>query len=264
MTKAIILNADDYGYHLAISQAIINLFEKNHLSATSCMTNMPAWQTTAKALHPFKHDKDIGLHFNLTEGELLSSHQSCIPLNHLIKKAYCGQLVQSEIEAELRAQLDCFFEKMQCLPNHVDGHQHIQQLPIVRDALIRVIQEYWPSKHKPYVRISSNGLLPGLLKPKDLIIHLLGAKSLKKRLIAHKIPFNSGFAGIYHLQPREDFAHQMSGFLRNITPGGIIMCHPGLSAESDSIAPARKLEYEFFISESFMTLLKKYKCKLSS
>ena len=72
MTKRIVLCADDYGQAPAISDGIIELLKDQRLSAVSCMTNTPDWPIYAKNLLPFRLERDIGLHFNLTEGKPLS------------------------------------------------------------------------------------------------------------------------------------------------------------------------------------------------
>jgi chitin disaccharide deacetylase len=103
--KKITLCADDYGQNQSISQAIIALFEKNRLSATSCLTSSLFWPEHAKWLQPFANQVDIGLHFNLTEGkplshDMLSAH-GFLPLSQLILKAYARRLNREAIEAEL-------------------------------------------------------------------------------------------------------------------------------------------------------------------
>ena len=70
--KHIILCADDYGQNFAISQAIVDLFEKKRLSATSCMVTSPDWPRYSSLLIPFRDHVDVGLHFNLSEGFPLS------------------------------------------------------------------------------------------------------------------------------------------------------------------------------------------------
>src|SRR5690349_9878789 len=88
LAKTVILCADDYGQNAAISQAIIELIKKNRLSATSCMVTSPDWLTQAKQLNSFNNQLDIGLHFNLTEGNFLSTQQPLFSLPELMIKSY--------------------------------------------------------------------------------------------------------------------------------------------------------------------------------
>src|SRR3989338_3630816 len=101
MTKCIILCADDYGQNKPISQAIITLIEKKRLSATSCLTTFPHWLEFAKFLQPYIDSIDIGLHFNLTEGD----PGRVMSLSQLLKKAYLRQLDKQRILAEFNRQL---------------------------------------------------------------------------------------------------------------------------------------------------------------
>ena len=76
--KYFTLCADDFGYSTEVSQGILSLISIERLTATSCMTNMPDWKNSASKLIPYKDQIDIGLHFNLTEGEALSEDKKLI------------------------------------------------------------------------------------------------------------------------------------------------------------------------------------------
>ena len=133
--KSIILCADDYGQNQAISQAIIELIKNDRLSATSCMTNSPLWPQHATWLSPLRSRADMGLHFNLTEGVPLSDRlknaHGFMPLSKLIIRAYWRLLNAAAIEEEFIAQLEAFRAAMGAYPDFIDGHQHVQQLPII-------------------------------------------------------------------------------------------------------------------------------------
>jgi hypothetical protein len=264
MTKRIILTADDFGYNPAVSKAIVDLIKRQRLSAASCMTNMSDWHEYLAELLEHQDRCSIGLHFNLTDGCLISTGKPAYELKNLIMKSYLRQLRQEDIELELQSQINEFKAKTGFLPNYIDGHQHIQQLPVIRNALIKVIHKNWPDK-KPYMRIASNGLLKSWLKPKALILHLLGSDKLKKLCIKNQIPCNSSFSGVYNLRPNHNYAQVFAGFLNEIQEQGIIMCHPGLATSStaDPIHAARATEYEFFQSDEFLELLVRYKIRIS-
>ncbi len=261
MMKKIILCADDYGQNQPISQAIIALLEKNRLSATSCMTTSVFWPEHAKWLQPFTFQIDIGLHFNLTEGkplskELQGSH-GFLPLPRLLLKAYGRLLNKDAVEAELNAQLDAFVASMGKLPDFVDGHQHVHQLPIVRDALLAVYNQRLRASHcylrcvhepKVYLRVRTHKDIKGLL------IQLLGASKFKKMLIKHHIPHNAAFAGIYAFQDSQKYPWYFSRFLAQSKNLGIIMCHPGMQVAdiTDIMAKARFDEFVYLASQHFV------------
>jgi len=260
--KKIILCADDYGQNQSISQAIITLLERKRLSATSCMTTAPLWPEHAKWLQSFKNQVDIGLHFNLTEGHLLSdalkkSH-GFMPLGQMIKRAYCRMLNASAIEAELHAQLDRFEAAMDQLPDFIDGHQHVHQLPVIRHVLLNVYEKRLRERGS-YIRCVYDPKIFSRLGhryfvKKLMIQWLTGAASFKQELIQRKVPHNSSFAGIYPFAASAHYSTIFPEFLSQMTHQGIIMCHPGLPSQDDSdpIAKARHHEFLYFESEQFI------------
>lgn len=252
MMKKITLCADDYGQNQSISDAIIALLEKNRLSATSCMTTSPRWETDAVRLQPFIGRADIGLHFNLTEGKSLSGQVDFMPLSRLIIKGYARQLDPSAIESELNAQMDAYEASMGRLPDFIDGHQHIHQLPVIRDALFSVYEKRL-RKSNPYLRCLYNPTShTGGFKGK--IIQILGARVFKKTVVKNKIPHNSSFSGIYPFSKAENYARIFPQFLTEVKEGGLIMCHPGLSTsdKSDALLKSRHQEFSYLASDDFL------------
>ncbi len=261
--KHIILCADDYGQNTSISQAIIELLEKKRLSATSCMVTSSDWIAHAKWLQPFQNQADIGLHFNLTEGKPLSSAYKLaygtefMSLLQLLKKAYLSKLDVTAIEAECHAQLDRFEEGMGCLPDFMDGHQHIHQFPMIRDAFLTVYEQRLRQKNS-YVRcVYDDWALLRIFEPayiKKLIIQLCGASVLKKQLSQRSIPYNASFSGIYQFAQASKYGQLFPRFLQQMHNNGVIMCHPGLPGQQDRdpIALSRPHEYRYFLSEQFL------------
>ncbi|EKD73684.1 MAG: hypothetical protein ACD_45C00218G0001 [uncultured bacterium] len=259
--KTIILCADDYGQNQAISQAIIALLKKKHLSATSCMTTSVFWPVHAAWLGDFTDQADIGLHFNLTEGKplsqaLIQSH-GFMSLSKLLIRAYGRALDAVAIEAELHAQLDHFERAMGCLPAFIDGHQHVHQLPVIRQVFLKVYRARL-RQHPIYVRCvyEQQAFLhvKNRYDCKNIIIQLLGAKACKKELVKQQIPHNSSFSGIYSFVDAIHYAHIFPLFLAKIKTEGMIMCHPGLANQTDPdvIAKARFYEYQYLESEQFV------------
>lgn len=258
--KRIIICADDYGQNSAISQAIVGLLKENRLSATSCLVTSSEWQTHAKWLEPFKEKADIGLHFNLTEGPLLTTlNQTATPLTKLILQANLRQLQKKDIINELNAQLDLFTEALGQMPHYIDGHQHIHQFPVIRDALFEVYEQRLRPK-KTYLRCTYNhGSLFNFHQVaylKQLIIQLCGGLHFKQELIKRNIPHNTTFAGIYAFEHADHYPELFSCFLDQTLDGGMIMTHPGLSgSENDIINSARLCEYNYFHEQQFLNTL---------
>jgi len=247
MSKKIILCADDYAFSPPISKAIITLLASNRLSATSCMVNSPYWDEHAAWLEAFQNKADLGLHFTLTDVDPATGPRYQHP--NIIKKAYLKKLKQTDIEKELVLQIEKFEKSMGRLPDFIDGHQHIHQLPIIRDALLNVYEKVFPNRDC-YIRVP-------ISKPRTLkasLITVTGATQLKKQLIKRKIPHNPSFSGVYHFSKSVNYKNHFQCFLKNIQSGGVIMCHPSLTTDedSDSISIARQKEFRYFNSQQFL------------
>jgi len=262
MTKRIVLCADDFGQALAISQGIIALIQQHRLSATSCITNAQHWPEHAKWLVQYKAQVAIGLHFNLTEGRALSAEyrqahgEQFLSLSGVMRKAFMRTFDQAAIESELEAQLDSFMSEMGSLPHFVDGHQHVHQFPVIRDALVAVYQRRLHVQ-KPFIRLVNEKLTPMdvLRQPKKMIIFFTGTSALKKLLDQQGIRYNRSFAGIYSFAKAAPYSELFPQFLNDIEDGGLIMCHPGLlsnNPEGDVIAANREEEYQYLASNEFL------------
>jgi chitin disaccharide deacetylase len=265
MEKRIVLCADDYGQGLAISKGIIDLLERGRLSATSCLVNMPDWKAQAAWLKPWLSKLDIGLHFNLTLGSPLSQvyrqkyGEVFRPLSWLLPRSLLHILDKETIKAECHAQLDAFIEILGC-PSHIDGHQHIQQFPIVREALLEVYTARFKTS-LPYIRCSlMRGNQSGYLnKIKKITINSLGGQTLLTLLEKQNFPHNPDFSGVYAFKTIE-YSQIFRRFLEDIRAGGIIMCHPGLPQlkDEDTMALTRWHEYQYLMSDAFLTDCRNY------
>src|SRR5450631_587440 len=77
----IIINADDFGYNIAINKAILRSFQGILITSTSMIVNMPGFEDAVQLARSQRFlSKKIGLHLNLTDG---------YPLSEAIRK--CGR-----------------------------------------------------------------------------------------------------------------------------------------------------------------------------
>jgi predicted glycoside hydrolase/deacetylase ChbG (UPF0249 family) len=251
MKKKFTLCADDFGQNTAINQGILQLVDAQRLTAVSCMTNGPAWQSHAPALQTYAKQIDIGLHINLTEGNAIS--QSLLQLNwRLLRK----QIRFTDIKQQIEQQLANFINTMQRPPDFLDGHQHVHHFPIVRRALLTVYQEQF-AQHKPYIRISANPasqLFSWRGFPKKHIIALTGAYPLKRQLRKFNIPHNQSFSGIYNFKQAKHYRYYFLQFANRVNAHGLIMCHPGLASQDadDTLSHSRPHELAYLSSEQFI------------
>ena len=260
--KYIIFCADDYGQNPTISQAIIELIRKNRLSATSCLTTSPYWLEHSRWLEPYKNQVDIGMHFNLTEGKPVSEgyanvHEKFSPVADLLKSAFLRRLDPVIIENEFEAQLDRFVQGVGQLPTFIDGHQHIHQFPVIRDAILKIYQRRL-RVNKTYIRCVYDPRAIWRFKSsgyfKRLMIQFSGARAFKNALVQQKIPHNTSFSGIYDFADSAKYAGIFEHFLEQTGDQGLIMCHPGWESDdkNDEIAKSRFQEYQYFLSDAFI------------
>lgn len=245
----LILCADDFAQSEAIDKAIIALIKQKRLSAASCMVLSPRWPDAAmKLTASIKKQASIGLHLDFTHFGDAISHPKLILLS------LCRQLSKQHIRQAIHAQLDAFEKALGMPPDYVDGHQHVHQLPQIRDILLEVLLERY-SDHLPWVRIAKPPVTDGI---KGLIIRLLGASAFERK--AKKMGFVCsgsllgayGFNGsIQEYQARLD--HWLIEAKKNRGNTPVLMCHPAMSAaqqpQDDVIYPARTREYVVLMSD---------------
>jgi predicted glycoside hydrolase/deacetylase ChbG (UPF0249 family) len=265
--KYIILCADDYGMNEDISQSIVRLLAMKRLTAVSCMTTFPDWPHYASGLHPYYEHADMGLHFNLTEGQALTRKGSTIirqgsflSLPLLMAKAHARCIKVADVEQELLLQLEQFNKHMKRLPDFIDGHQHIHHLPVIREALLKVYEQHL-GVQRPYIRVSVQWWGGGI---KSKIIALTGAMALRRQLKLRKIPYNHTFSGIYPFQNAINYRKYFKNFLARAENQELIMCHPALGSSQikDEIATSRLKEWDYFSSVQFTKDCEHYRIQL--
>jgi predicted glycoside hydrolase/deacetylase ChbG (UPF0249 family) len=157
----------------------------------------------------------------------------------------------------LTAQLAAFTEKFGRAPDFVDGHQHVQLFPQVRDAFLAAVREAAP---KAWVRQGGRHqpLAQRLGTPKALLLDILSAK-FRRRASRANIAFNPSFAGAYDFSQAPDFGELMQRFLDGLPEGSLVMCHPGFVDDTlislDPLTGQREREYAFLAGDAFPRLL---------
>lgn len=266
--RRIWLCADDYGISPAVNRAIRDLIERGRLNATSAMVVGPAiGRDEASALRSAAAKSPrcaIGLHVTLTAPfRPLTMHFAPVdggiflPFPKLFRAGLFGRLDSEVIRTEVSVQLKTFGELFGRAPDFVDGHQHAQLFPGVRDGFLAAVKEAAP---KAWVRQCGRiqPLLERVRAPKALVLDLLSAQ-FRRRAVHANVAFNPGFAGAYDFSRQADFASLMKTFLQGLPDQGVIMCHPGVVDEVlvslDPLTVQREREYAFLGGADFPHLL---------
>jgi predicted glycoside hydrolase/deacetylase ChbG (UPF0249 family) len=154
--RRIWLCADDYGLSPGVNRGIRDLIERGRLNATSVMVVGPSiGRDEVSALVAGAAGQPrcgIGLHVTLTAPfRPLTMHFKPIDggmflaFPKLLRAGLLGRLDPEIIHAELMVQLSAFRELFGRAPDFVDGHQHVQLFPGVRDAFLTAVKQAAPS-----------------------------------------------------------------------------------------------------------------------
>ncbi|MBA3696209.1 MAG: ChbG/HpnK family deacetylase [Methylotenera sp.] len=255
--KKIIINADDFAQSAAIEAAIIDLAERSIIHSTSALVLSPRWRLSASKLANLPIQ--AGLHLDLTSHfthEFGYYHQ----LPRLIASAYTNRLDSKRLESIIELQFDRFTDNFGRNPDFIDGHQHVHQLPVVRDALFSVIdKKNWGMQAENWLRICQTQYRRGL---KAQLISALGASETQKLANKNGILTNSDFAGVYNFDSHTNLNILWERWLANLQGNfPVIMCHVAkklqstLADSSDSIYQSRFKEYAWLSSPEFKALL---------
>ena len=250
---------DDFGQHEGINRAALDLVGRHRVSAISCLVDGPAWQSGARALQAQAIQTEVGLHLNFTED---FGQGACHALTALIRLSYGRLLDRARIRAAIARQFDRFEQAMGRLPDFVDGHQHVHQLPVIRHELIAVMNQRCGSA-RPWVRstlppdVCWKSGLPLSAVAKSWLIGRLGARSLRALASRHGYPQNNRLVGVYGFELSEaDYLRKMKLWLDCARDGDVLMCHPSLPwTGEDPLQDARNQEYRALSSEVFSALL---------
>jgi predicted glycoside hydrolase/deacetylase ChbG (UPF0249 family) len=259
--RSIAVCIDDYGLHAGIDEAALDLARKRRVTAISCMPDGPGWPEGAAALRDIPAGTQLGLHLNLTEA--LGDSGQVQPLPRLLVRAYAHALDGTRMREEIRRQFAAFEAGMGRAPDFVDGHQHVHQLPVIREALIDVLDER-AAVPRPWLRCtlpaaaSAAGLQPADRR-KAWLIGQLGAAALSRLAATHGYPQNRRLLGSYAFDGTEDqYLDRLQAWFGIARGGDLLMCHASASGPwRDPILAARIREYRVLAGPSVAELLQR-------
>ncbi|MFC3106625.1 ChbG/HpnK family deacetylase [Undibacterium arcticum] len=255
----IALCADDYGQNQAIDAAVDSLLDGGRLSAVSCFSTAPRWLgLSAPLLRERSGIADVGLHLNLTEDfGVAPGAASSLPMQ--IARSYLRLLNRVQLRTILHRQCDAFEAGLGRVPDFIDGHQHVHQLPVVRELLLELVQTRYAGQ-----RMWIRNTLPATprWRGKAQILKRLGGAHLARRLEQSGLATNRGFGGVYGFDT-DDYASRFEQWLTAAQPGMLLMCHPAIALQdNDAIAAQRVVEYHFFNSAQFPAMLEGHAIRL--
>jgi predicted glycoside hydrolase/deacetylase ChbG (UPF0249 family) len=265
------LCADDYGISPSVNAAIRDLVVRGRLNATSVMVVPPSFHhgeaLALQALNAKAQRVAIGLHVTLTapflplsEGFRPLRDGAFLSLGTLLLRAGLHMLEPDALVTEITRQVRVFAEHFGRPPDFVDGHQHVQLFPQIRDALLTVARREAPAA---WVRQCGRAL-PGrhaFDDRKGLLLDVL-SRGFRRRAAGLGVRTNPAFAGTYKFRDQADFAATFPHFLDGLPDGSVVMCHPGFVdpelQKLDQLTTLREQEYAFFVQDTFPGLLARH------
>jgi chitin disaccharide deacetylase len=257
--KKIIINADDAGMHPEVDRAIVELAEKGIVSSASVMSLGSPDEDALNAMAD--HGVDLGLHLDLTSVFANRRYDTAYSVKSLIAAAWRRHLDPAHLRNVISEQLDRFEQAAGMPPGFIDGHEHVHQFPVIREALFGVLGERY-SRQRFSIRSTKPARWRGA---KAAVIAFLGAPEMMRQARAGGHRCNSDFAGVYDFNPTTHLPRLWSGWMHSMrSDGGLIMCHPARSLpDDDPIGAARLREFRFLASDECAELLNRHAVRVT-
>lgn len=149
--RRLILTADDFGLAVPVNQAIERGHREGVLGCASLMVGAPEAQDAIERARRLPELR-VGLHVVLVEGRPLLPAERVPDLvdangefgRQLVRagfRFFFGRGVRAQLEAEIRAQFEAFWNSGLQL-DHVNAHNHMQLHPTVQGLILRIGREF--------------------------------------------------------------------------------------------------------------------------
>ena len=259
--KQLVLCADDFAMHEAASRDIAELGADGRISATSAMVLSPRWGIDVSLLRDLRGRMDVGLHLDWTS-DFACAVGHGRALGGLMRQALLGGMDPRAARVVIERQLDAFEAQWKAPPDHIDGHQHVQQFAGIRQALVAAVAKRYPGR-KPYIRVSR--IADAQAGFKGRVITAMGAAALEKLASGAGIPVLAPLTGVYDFSRRGGtYAEHMDAWLRALPDRALMMCHPATHIEEgDEIGAARMWEFDYLSSGGFPAVLSQAQVRLA-
>lgn len=222
--------ADDLGLAESVNDGIIFLLKEGKIDGASLMANGEAFNDAIAQCLGVQL-LNIGVHFVLVEEKSLSGIK--LPGNYrtFFIKYIFGLIKLSDIEKELRAQLEKI-TNTGIKPVFINSHQHLHLLPGIMDIVVKLAREY----EIPYIRAVNEpvNLSGGKLfrKLQSLFLNFL-SQAARRKIKKAGLKRNDFFAGFINAGNLGADDVRCAENLAKKYPDKIIElgCHPGYENE---------------------------------
>jgi len=263
MTRRLIVNADDYGICEPVNLGIIKGHREGIITSTTILAGGASAEHAAE-LARNNPGLGVGVHLclvlerpvldpciipSITEGGKLYGSSF-----HFMRRLVVGLVRLSEVEAELRAQIERTIA-LGIRPTHLDGHQHMHAMPGVLGVVVKLATEFGiPAVRYPVGPWTNK---PGAARVAEKVILESIAWSGKGKIDSAGIRHTASFFGLAETGRLSTEA--LLDILEKLPEGtSELMCHPGLrddtlareinwgygwETELSAVTDARALQY---------------------
>lgn len=221
MQTKIIINADDFGINVQVTNAIIDSIDKGYVTSTTIMSNGSCLQQALEysKLHP---TISYGIHFclsefdSLTKSEVLYKYGITDISGRFIKNAIFNvKEINHELSQALKDELQAQYDRLYSMGfsiSHADSHHHVHTMPQLHSIFLELLKKNHIKKVRIPVRMR---LLSAIRHPFVYIQNRNVTNSYKKNFITASYFSSCRF------------------YLQNPVNCNVIelMCHPGHSGQ---------------------------------
>jgi predicted glycoside hydrolase/deacetylase ChbG (UPF0249 family) len=133
--KRLVVTADDVGLDRGMTEGAIRAHREGIVTACSVVANGREFEDAAARLRDMP-ELEVGVHLTLVGERALTSGRA-MPRSHMRFVLFGSR----DVEAELRAQIERVLATGLRV-THLNGHQHLHQLPRVFKVVAKLAQEY--------------------------------------------------------------------------------------------------------------------------
>ena len=235
--RSLLVTADDFGIGMETSCGILDLAAIGVVTSTVLLVNSPHAADSVRLWLAQGQPLELGWHPCLTLDSPLTPPDKVrslvdgagrfLHLGTFLKKMLLGQIVEAEIETELRAQYERFLELVGQVPMNVNGHHHVHIFGPVRRALSRILRDQHP---RPYVRrvVETSRTLFRVrgARRKRMLLSRFGGRAIRHQAEAGW-PGNDALIGITDPQHVHN-ANFLPNWIANAKGNCVeLTCHPG-------------------------------------
>lgn len=234
MTRYLIVNADDLGHTPGVTEGILRAHKEGIVTSTSVMINKPAAAESIRLAQREAPNLGLGLHLNLTSGMpvlLAEKIPALVEPDGSFHRppALMPQLAtidMSQVELELRAQVERFIQQAGTAPDHLDSHHNsTHSSPRIVSLMLQLATELSVPVRNSFPTIEYLQEDPSAgLTPQDV-------GEIANRLAASRVPMPDRF--FYRFYDEHATLGDLLNVLTDVPEGASeLMCHPAVVDET--------------------------------